>query len=468
MESVGSRSFGPSINEQVDGLARDPSAQTTGESSGIGGASFESHSSPVLSGRNIALGDGAERSETLQQAEKSKGFFKTLAQPFVALAHGIKAFFTAGSEARKVELRYQQHVQAELSRPMPGSVLEEPAVLDKLVDHAQKMGTPLSRDEIRGLVAAGEHIALAIQNSPDGGSPLHITSEGGQTLRVDSGLYATRALSWYMMSMGAMQDVKRDEMGLDTPSAMPTNGAFIMKDPGNRIHNFLMQAPTCGSRVSSHVNERSASPHGLLGQPIQHGIEDFGNKMPGQGGTLLFDKLKGEELYVKIESVGCPPVFSGRERHEGVGAMLSRILPSIWRNIQHGLNFASTRSATGNTSEGVRQEHVYKGRLKDAVYTPVKDLVDHAKSQGLDFGKDKLLLDSGKSMKKLGMSAVFDMFDKLEAKAREQGRDDILHKVQDVRNQVQIAMSELDFYSGKYGIERRGAEVHISLDPRSR
>ena len=71
--------------------------------------------------------------------------------------------------------------------------------------------------------------------------------------------------------------------------------------------------------MSTHFAERAGHTENykLLGliptsKVNQRGIEDYQSLMPGNGGTMLFDKLAPAARgwmgsYLKIESVGCPP-----------------------------------------------------------------------------------------------------------------------------------------------------------------
>ena len=504
------------LNPAAAGINMDALQQPQGPAQPARNAAPGGQVVPGLNGRNVGVGDGALRGAALQLARQAKSFFSALAQPFKEKASSVKTYFAGNAQLRQSEINTRQ----ALSLPMQGSVLDVNGVRQKLFEHAQSMGSKLAPAEITALVAAGERIAKAIQQ-PDnaGGSPLTL-DVNGNALQVHSNAYTARALSWFMMAQGALQDVKnaQHQQGDAAPSSMPTNGAFIMKDPGNRIHNFLMAAPTCCGRISSHVNERSASPAGWTGKPVQHGIEDFSNKMPGKGGTMLFDRLKDGkdgvgELFVKFENVGCPRVLAFKlntDRHEGVGVGLARLAFSIRRNFKHAFSFLGSRGSDGNAAPGVRQEHVYKGLLRDTVYTPVKQLVQQAEDLGLNFGNLQVLMDASKQMHKNGMAAVNDILENLEQLAKlqftpgnkkvletlalkpgptkqqatleklhetglapapqpisaeqiQRQRNDFMAQLALVKAQVQQEMFKLGLQSSHYGIERRGAEVHISL-----
>jgi len=450
-------------SEWIEIDLNEPPAQGGGEVAGVQGGPVVQ----ALDGHAVAVADGQARADALQQTHRARDFFRGLAQPFAPMMRGIRNFFAGNPEAK----RAAADLRADLSWSTHGGILDQGEVsvgmMGKLQQHAVRMGTPLSPHEISGLVAAGERIARGIANSGDGGSPLTLAGGSGVPQQVHSSVYTTRALAWYMMARGAMQDVRNERAGVaDAPSAMPTNGSFIMKDPGGKIHNFLRAAPTCYERMSSHFDERSASPRvGLMGKRQQHGIEDFSNTLPGQRGTLLFDRLQGDELFVKIESVGTPSVFTAREGHEGMGSALGRVFPAIGRKIGHMFSFVQTRGNAANAATGVRQEHVYKGLLRDSVYVPVQNLVKFARANGVDFSQSAVLGHVDRGMHRLGMPAVRDALDELEHLARDQGRLGIAEIARGLRANVQTVMDGLGRQSDQYDIERRGAEVHITLDP---
>jgi hypothetical protein len=238
----------------------------------------------------------------------------------------------------------------------------------------------------------------------------------------------------------------------------------------------MSQAPTVGSRMSTHFNERSGTQEqhkiaGLFpsGKPAQRGIEDFRGMLPGQGGTILFDKLNArdgaQELFVKFEHGGCPPYFGGLEKHEGVSTAISRFFPALSRNIGHAFSFLESRGSGGSV-EGRRQEHVYKGLLKDSVYTPFMSLVKLAEKEGVNLGQNAKSI--GKSVQKTGLPVLHEMLDRIIEKANEQGKPGVAEEATRVRASVQEALSQLGRQSDQYGIERRGAEVHIELDPNRR
>jgi len=441
---------------------------------------------PALNGAIVGAGNGNARQEALGVADRAKAFFSALGQPFKALGEqmrsmgtSIRNLFDHAAREQKLDAKYRLDnagtIRA-LGQPMGShSLARDEATMTKVFQHARNMGCELDPRQLRQLVATGERLAAALQADIQGSgdSPLTVLDNDGNAHQVSSGIHTTRALSWYMMAVGARQDVAREAAGVEGLSNMPTNGSFVMKDPGNRTYNFLSQAPTAASRMSSHFAERSDAPetHRLLGliptsKPSQRGIEDYRNLLPGQGGTMLFDRLRAgdgsQELFVKFEHGGCPPYFSARETHEGAGASIGRFFGAISRNVGHAFSFLSTRGADGAV-EGRRQEHVYKGVLKDTVHIPFRDLVKNAKESGLDLGVSSKAIE--KSVHKFGMPSVHAMVQRIADQARTAGRQDIVDQARTLQDGIRTEMQRLGAASEHYGIERRGAEVHISLDP---
>ena len=409
----------------------------------------------ALEGRQVAVGNGEARSQTMARP----------AHPMQPPPIAHKAF---------EGLPKQQF--AAMTQPLPGGLAARAAVMDRLEQHAQAQGTSLGRDELRQMVALGERIAGALTHGEvDANNPGQLTLDvgDGQMVTVSSNTATTRALAWFMMAGAANQDAVREAMGdASGTSDMVTNGSFLMKDEGNRVFNFMSAAQTCTARISTHFNERADHAHvhtGLIGkgQPVQQGIEDFSNLMPGQGGAMLFDKVKGaggsQELFVKIEQVGCPALFR-KEAHEGgVGKSISRFFSAIGRNIKHTLNFLNTRSqGAAGGAEVRRQEHVFKGVLKESVAKPFAELMDSARQAGL-VGEDAKAI--GKSIKKLGLPFLMETLAQVHQQASREGNMGLVGQVEGLYAQIDNEMTRLGLASDQHGVARRGAEVHISLDP---
>ena len=260
---------------------------------------------------------------------------------------------------------------AQLGTASPHGLLQStPGLTGHMQDYCRDIRSPLSREDMRALINAGEKIMSAIQHSqpkPDGSYDVR---EGGQNINVRSNTYTTLALSWYMMA----------KAGADGDNALIGSGSMLMKDPGNKIYDFLSAAPTAYDRISTHFNERSASPiH--RGHATQRGIEDFANRMPSKKGAICFDKLNDpngggdQDLFVKFESSGMPPVFRGLSHHGDEGTSTGRrilnAVKSFGRKFKHGISYGSTRFGAPNARNlQMHREHINKDSQRDLVFQP--------------------------------------------------------------------------------------------------
>ncbi len=386
-------------------------------------------------------------------------------------------------------------VQALAQRPDPSHLGNEAydRVIGKLVAHGQ--GNGVTQAEVREWVIAGENIARALQDQQPGDPPRMQTQAG--PVDIKSCVYTVRALAWYVAAQAARQDVAREEAGgaAATISDLTKSGSCVMKDPGNRIYDFLRSAPSCAPRMSTHFADRQDGGRmhwvgGLIPtftKKEQHGIEDYCSKMPGAGGTLLFEKLRPSggsadpELFMKFESAGCPPFFGDAEPHHTLTDRLLQIWYAGKRNLRHTVNFhASTKSAPSRAQpeavgselkEVPRQEHVHKGYLQPvrdgykAVLAAAKELdLLPFKGNGVRYTRDQLV--SG--MKKEGLPFVKEMVEKMAFEASSMTRGNakveaLVNQLAELEKSIADAQSSLGAVSDVYGIERRGAETHLSL-----
>lgn len=454
----------------------------------------------TLAGRQIQVGDGQQRQAASVHAERAKSFFKMagkvlacivlapIALPVAAVAGVTRALLQIPRLVNEKLLEPRSDKKFEIANPhltplrapMQGSVLNNPTVQDRLWAHAQAQKTPMTRQQIMEHVATGERIAQALgtphAHQAAGGSPITL-QVNGQPVQVDSSVHTTRALGWYMMAAAAQQNANRElsqdhaTIGEQKVTDMSSSGSFVMKDPGNRIYSFMSAAPTADSRMSTHFSERvdHTETHKIAGfiptsKPAQRGIEDYRNMLPGQGGTMLFDKLAArdgtQDLFVKFESVGCPPYFR-KEPHQGISQGIARFFSALDRNIGHATSFVGSRFQ-GESEEMRRQEHVYKGTLKDDVAEPFGNLVNHAIQSGVIDASSKAV---GRSVHKFGMPFLREALDRIETMASQQNNAQILGEVAKVRQDMVDATAKLGAQSDMHGIERRGAETHISLQP---
>ena len=457
----------------------------------------------ALAGHQIQVGDGQQREAANVHAERAKSFFKAAGKVLVGIVLAPIALpiaLAAGSvwgvtssllriprfiNEKVLEPRSDKAFQiahpelAALRQPMPGSVLNNPGVESRLFEHAKAIKTPMTPQQIQEHVALGERLAQALSdpqvNQHASGSPISVMVHGN-AVQVDSSVHTTRALAWYMAASAANQDANRElsqdhaTIGGQKVADLTSDGAMVMKDPGNRLYKFLSAAPTADSRMSTHFAERvdHTEKHKIAGfipsgKPAQRGIEDYRNMLPGQGGTMLFDKLAAnqgaEELFVKFEKVGCPPYFK-TEPHQGVGQGIARFFCALDRNIGHATNFLGSMKQ-GRTDEMRRQEHVYKGTPKNDVAKPFADLVKNAVQSGVI---DASCSTVGKSVHKFGLPFLREALDSIESAANHHGNQQILQEVAAVREGMMSVVNKLGAQSDQYGIDRRGAETHVSMN----
>ncbi|WP_048439700.1 hypothetical protein [Caenimonas sp. SL110] len=447
-----------------------------------------------LRGRQIRIGDGVARNQTLSLGQKAWTFFKTAMKPIgfvvaaplvgslvVALGAAVvvvKSVNLVGRLANqyifepRAERKYRQANRAlitELEKPRPGSVLQRTGIASSLHMHAIKNGDRLSREEIEKLVAMGENIAAALQHS-DGSLPLFFNG-----FPVTSNTYTTRALAWYLMATAASQDLDRKEDGLFAKTSdMVSAGSILLKDPGGKIYNFKNSAPTSCSRMSTHFAERTlpGEKHKALGfiptgKPRQRGIEDYASKLPGEGGSMLFDRLQDDVLFIKIEEGGCPPYFQ-QEPGQGVLAPLAgicRFFHALDRNVDHSISFATTKLIPPSSDRVVRQEHLHKGALKATVDNEFNCLVQDAIANGIIQDDAKAI---GKSAHRFGLPYVNQAIRQIREQAlRLEAAGTDATRCQAVIRQCDAALALTSNEAAKAGvdrgIERKAFEVHITL-----
>ena len=450
----------------------------------------------LLAGHTLAVGDGRARTQVMENAQQSRGFFKTLglgatkvlaalvAVPLALGAFVLKSFGVLGAASRakakldaKAERTYSNDPAIQRLKQAPAGGLMEGVNADpqldahskaqkltaKLVAHAQSLGTVVSRDEIIDMVNIGENIARTLKDS-DGSLPLKLGDH-----EIKSSAYTARALGWYMMGKAGEQDLARP-LG-DTTSDMVTSGSMVMKDPGNRLYNFLSSCPSAGTRMSTHFAERVGHDKkhhvaGLFGtdKPAQRGIEDYQSKMPSKGGTMLFDKLKPdgngqEELFVKFEGVGCPPYFKF-EPEQSLGQKITGFFAAVDRNIGHSVSFLQSRAShTPSENQVVRMEHAYKGTFK-AHYREFAALAKEAHEASVINDNAKAV---GKSVHKFGLPFLKQWLEDTADAAVSNNQMQLANKCLSLLSSINAESRQLGLISDQYGIERRGAESHIAV-----
>lgn len=442
--------------------------------------------------------------------------------PFIAIAaYKSKGWMAAREAKAEAPFKAQAGKQwlddlREAAGPSRfGADLE--GVMHLVEQHAAQTGKRLSPQELRQLVTVGEAVALRVQSPKDEGRYQQNLTFDGRPLATP---YTAKALAWYMMARAAHQDLQREarmtaleqdirgaiheaetttsparksaaerrvsELGLEldklaSAKDRTTQGAFIMKDPDNRIYRFLGAVPTCAARMSTHVGGRSAAKanHRIMGlfeygSPGQKGIEDYQSTFPGPGGAMLFDSLRAglsgqAELYVKFESAGCPALYQGAVK-EGAVDRAVRFFAAIRRNVEHSINFTKTRSVKkGAVDPSERHEHAYKGALRKKVGDPFKKLVSRAVRLGVVGGSAQAFSDH---MKEHGLHFVKDAVDQILANAQRLQANpqlaasmaDIVRQCQSIQDAIAQETGRLNRF-GPQDIESHGAEVHIDLLP---
>jgi hypothetical protein len=462
----------------------------------------------AMVGKLVSAGQGAVSAECRANAKLAGGFFQKAARV-------LKDFAGTAASAGKVALsvlafpltipiaalaladRYQsgrialrhdeqfrianKTVVTSLERVNQGSLAADPAIMNRVVAHAKGQNSPLTPESIKAYVAAGEKIANGliakdasfVASVSTAGSPVYMKVDG-QEIAVRSSVYTTRALSWYLMAKAATQDVAQEALGQEVPSNMVTSGSFVLKDPKNTFFEFLSAAPTAADRISTHFADRAGHTrrHALMGaNPIQRGIEDYSNGLPGQRATMLFDKLRASngdaELFIKFELAGCPPVFQ-TESDVGVnrstGDNIVQFFSAIHRNLVHAVSFLRGQTQI-DAHTVLRQEHVVKGLLKHTVADPFLAVIKLANRNGLfDDAADAALSpkQAAVSAKQLGLPFVHGELGRIIAKADARGMPEIAELAQDVKARIKREEDRLGIVSDQYGIQRRGAEVHLS------
>ncbi len=270
--------------------------------------------------------------------------------------------------------------------------------MSKLHAQAQALGNATSRQERQQLVAVGERLVEALDKGQVTGGRITVSHADGssQSYAIASSTYTTRAICWYLMARAAREDADREaagqgRAGVDFPSAMVVEGSTRFKDPDNRLFEFLRSAPSVGPRAATHFEEMLDAPgwHRIAGvvKRKQHwGLDDYGSKLPGKGGALVFNKLKAPEhggaceIYLKIEAVGCPD-YTHFEDHLGTLDKGFRFVAAGDRNFEHVTHFLGSRSHKDSADPTIhvqRHEHLHKGYLKKPVYTPFLQLMREA------------------------------------------------------------------------------------------
>ncbi len=370
-------------------------------------------------------------------------------------------------------------------------------VIDKLKSHAENTYRNISKDQITEWVTVGENIAkllkeqaakpLEEQDGKPKNEPLTVKGDSGM-LTIESNPYTIRALTWYMMASAAAQDVARNAVEHEQPTAsdMVTSGSIIMKDPGNAIFKFLESSPEANNRTSSHFQDRLGHQEKHLflnffsfkNSPSQRGIEDYEGLLPGHGGAMVFDRLKSStkdgmpEIFIKFEAVGCPAWIDDETYNKlfYTPYLFYSLVAGASLNIQHSAEFLTTRlpalTKEHAQKEIVRQEHLYKGRLSK-LFEELNKAFENAYTQGVEKPKkDNIEVSIKTAMKDFGLPAALGEIKRLTDIGNKTNNKELVENMDKVMKSIEKETTELGKISNRHNIERRGAEVHISLDPK--
>lgn len=362
--------------------------------------------------------------------------------------------------------------------PLPGSLATNPAVLDALRGHALAAGTNVSRELIRNYVALGERVIRAIEQPATAGvQRLAVTTPQG-AVELGPHLDVARGISWYVVACAAQQDLNQHATGVSRmidgkPVAdLSINGSYVFKDPGHAIYYFMQSSPLAYPRVSTHFNEISASPVSASGKADQRGIEDYERQLPGENGTILFDRLKGgsgqEWTFVKFESHGMPHIATSEDRVDEMGKGNAPQYVALLRVLSHAASFVLTRWA-GTPTGMERKEHVYKGVLKPLVHDAFMRVVSMAEKLGLlepeipSWQHARLSQERGFPHLETSLTQLKTRINGLTERTKE--HDALSAELVQLEASMQQVKAQLGMQSDPLGIVRRGAETHVDLSP---
>ncbi|HLO75810.1 MAG TPA: hypothetical protein VK196_05070 [Magnetospirillum sp.] len=339
-----------------------------------------------------------------------------------------------------------------------GILSRSPEIVEKLGIYLDSIDSNLSINEMKSLINTGEHLVNAITRGQSNGGTVTLTL-GGHTCQLESSMHTTRAISWYLTAKTAELEVNTGK------DHMVTQGSMLMKDPGNKLFDFLNAAPTSYGRISSHFNERVES-NGR--RPEHRGIEDFDNKLPGGKGSILFNKLKNGELFMKFESAGWPEVFrmSG-ERGATNAEKIGNVFRNLGRCIQHIGHWVTSRFNSNAEGPGVHREHAHKDGAGVKVFKPFKKVMDHI--EGAHKGNKDDPKDMVAKAKKMGTAYMFEELTNLRDNIGTHARFKIKegHESDFAEDYEAAEKSVKDFLEKQgpdFGVDRKGMETHISLD----
>ncbi|MGI6246775.1 MAG: hypothetical protein ACOYJQ_13525 [Pseudochelatococcus sp.] len=252
---------------------------------------------------------------------------------------------------------------------------EEISVGEALEKYRLTLDGRISSEEMTMYVALGEALITELtRDESDGVPPVTLRAANGDPLRIngrevrlESDRDTARAISWYTYAKAIADNHRASEAPIDLNSPSVT---FVIPDSGNRVGTFLSASDNAYGRCSTHMKEftqnrdssfaggmkalweggfAAAFAYAANGQPLQRGIEDADNKLPGPGGgAVLFASIyatNGTEaaLMLKPESGGMPTTLGlgGRNADlaDGWGERILGTSNAVWRCLGHTLHF---------------------------------------------------------------------------------------------------------------------------------
>lgn len=492
-------------------------AQQSLRSAGQTVASGAAHLGTVLSGAlSVAKAEIGQAASAVREASAQRlsqlannvtAAARAAAAVPLAVAGKVEAFIEARQAAKqmaaeKLQAAAEQRdmLRSALGRDDPAGILHRTIVTadhpggatidqlmdayhDKLTDPAlTKAHTPFteaSRQEMKTFTRVGESIVKALATW-DGQLPLTTTVDG-QKITIPSNLDTARAVSWFLQAKAMVDNADAGRPNVDLGS-----GAMIVKDPGNKLYKFLGSADNCYGRYSSHFKKSDRADHDFAATPnstpgftkfaletmgkqkLQNGIEDFTNKFPSNGGTLLFDKLKDEstrmngapggELFLKFESVGMPDALWGSAaRHGDVKEEKAGFGQAFSRCFHHGINFMGPKLSKIPGLSGIveAKNQAIMGRGEQ-----IDKLVDKEKFVGVyndELAKSKLSSQEKKDLKGYDTSRILIGLNTMLASEPDSFTRTLL---EGMRTELQQAIVNR---GADLGIAREGGEVHVTL-----
>lgn len=343
------------------------------------------------------------------------------------------------------------------------------AVMDQ---YAKDIGSKLTTQQVATYINMGERLVDAIINDKMGADKkLEVQADGvvaKNPFSVESNKDTARAISWYLHAKAVMDN----ESDARDPVLLK-KGSMLMNDPGNKLFKFLNSAPNVYGRASSHYNGLSEAKTasfkntGFMGAAVgalnrakaQRGIEDFNKHMPSGKGTVIFDRLSENRLFLKWETAGMPTAFgkgAHADKEEGPLREAQNKVMAVIECFKHSLNFLHTISGKKTDAPwGTRRENVNKGEPAP-LFTEFKNIIQdkvvqkEAKIKGLAFMKDQLITVKNAHLQ--------------ETESPQDAEAEQPRAIKDIDKLIEDIKEFEEKMGNDLGIGRIGAEVHVKLN----